>query len=81
MPGAASGGSRALARIAPIYICGFLAALISWTGFIILIIPGLYLMIITWVAIPAAISDRLGPIAAWSCPYFTGQSGLVIERA
>ena len=53
-----------LVRIIPIYICGLLVAILSWTGFIILLIPGLYIMIITWVAVPVAIADRTGPIAA-----------------
>jgi hypothetical protein len=53
-----------LIHIIPIYICGLLVAILSWTGFIILLIPGLYIMIITWVAVPVAIADQTGPIAA-----------------
>ncbi len=50
-------------RIIPIYICGVLVALLSWTGFMLLLMPGLYFMIISSVALPVAITTRTGPLS------------------
>lgn len=53
---------RALRRIAPVIVAVILASLLIGFGFLLLIIPGLIVVTMLYVTVPACVVERLGPV-------------------
>ena len=56
--------SRGLSLVLPAIGVALLAGLITGIGFVLLVIPGVIAMVMLWVAIPAAVVERLGVIGS-----------------
>jgi hypothetical protein len=53
---------RGIVLLLPVLGVALLAGLLTVTGFVLLVIPGLIVLTILWVAVPAAVVERLGVI-------------------
>lgn len=55
--------TRGFSRVLSLFLASLLMMLCLWIGFMLLIIPGIILMTMFFVAIPACTVERLGPVA------------------
>ena len=66
--GSPSSIGRALSQVARkilwIVLASVLVSIPIVIGFVLLVLPGLMVMVVLWVTIPAVVSERLGPLAA-----------------
>ncbi len=56
--------SATLPRVLPVLLASILFTIIVYAGFILLILPGLFLLTILWVTIPVVIMERANPFTA-----------------
>jgi hypothetical protein len=56
--------AAAAPRILPVILASILFTLIVYAGMILLLLPGLFLLAMLWVSVPAVVMEGLGPIAA-----------------
>jgi len=63
-PGLGEAIAAAAPRILPVVLASILFTIIVYAGMILLFIPGLFLLTMLWVTVPAVVMKGLGPIAA-----------------
>lgn len=56
--------ARGLKSLPNVFVVSLLHSIMTWVGFILLIVPGIILMMMFAVCVPAAVVEGLGPIAA-----------------
>ena len=56
--------AAAAPRMLPLILASILFTIIVYAGMILLFIPGLFLLTLLWVTVPAVVMEGLGPIAA-----------------
>ncbi|MDH3592819.1 MAG: hypothetical protein OER88_13115, partial [Planctomycetota bacterium] len=56
----------ALTRLFPVLAVTLIAAVCTVVGYFLLIVPGVYLSVIWWVAVPALMTEGIGPTTALS---------------
>jgi hypothetical protein len=52
-----------LQRFAPLLASSFVALVCMMVGFMVLLIPGILVMLMLWMTVPVAVSERLGAVA------------------
>jgi hypothetical protein len=58
--------ARGLQRFGAVFVASILIGVVTLLGFLLLIVPGLIVMVVFYVAIPACVVEQLGPSASLS---------------